>query len=715
MSKEKIFMGSYQERPTEKTVKSITLCVTEDCNLICKYCYLKGKNSNNRMNLDTAKKVIDYILADRNFFYEDMVLWDFIGGEPFLEIELIDKISDYIKEQIEKLNHPWSNNYFFNIASNGLLYGTKKVQEYIVKNKGHLSIGLSIDGNKAKHDQQRIKPDGSGSYDDIMKNAGLWIKQFPDQSTKATFAHEDLIHLKDSVINLWDNGIKNVMANVIFEDVWQEGDDLVFEKQLIELADYIIEKKLWKEFNIKFFDYTIGLPLAEKEKNFNNCKAGKSFAVDTKGRFFPCIRFLDFSMNNKKSLCIGNFGNGIDEDKFRPFYNLSLRSQSTEECMECEVASGCSWCNGYNYDYADTVTIYQRMTNICKMHKANARACDYFWNKLKDVLKEDTPRDNFRKEKFKSNEKPAGNDKYLFFISSDEVTPHCNYRNKKNTKNIMDKVTLKKGIEFAKKNGMSMIFIGNNQLNDENDVYIKDQESTSINESDIIVYDNKIETIRSGSGNCILLLSKDNIYKMIDFIKALYTENNRINLILEDVKEWTQKDLDDYESGLKSVSDFILETYQAGKPLELNVLSDLLDLNSMCNCNAGVDSFTLAPNGKFYICPAFYFEDPDDDIGDTENGIRIKNSYLMDIKSAECCLICDAYHCKRCKYLNNKYTGEIHIPSKNQCLTSHIERNATRILQQRLIEKGYIDPSRRIIKIDHLDPTELVKKGKRKI
>ena len=79
--------------------KTITFIVTKDCQLACKYCYLVGKNTKERMPWEIAKAAIDYILdheADPDFAY-DSVIWDFIGGEPFLEIELIDRICDYIK------------------------------------------------------------------------------------------------------------------------------------------------------------------------------------------------------------------------------------------------------------------------------------------------------------------------------------------------------------------------------------------------------------------------------------------------------------------------------------------------------------------------------------------------------------------------------------------------------------------------------------------
>lgn len=72
--------------------KNITFIVTKDCQLACKYCYLVGKNAQERMSWNVAKKAIDFILDREVEFHEESVVWDFIGGEPFLEIELIDKI-----------------------------------------------------------------------------------------------------------------------------------------------------------------------------------------------------------------------------------------------------------------------------------------------------------------------------------------------------------------------------------------------------------------------------------------------------------------------------------------------------------------------------------------------------------------------------------------------------------------------------------------------
>lgn len=110
----------------EGTAKNITFIVTKDCQLACKYCYLLGKNSKERMPWEVAKTAIDYILDNEKDFQETSVVWDFIGGEPFLEIDLIDKICDYLKVEMFRRNHHWFNSYRFSFSTNGINYSSDK-------------------------------------------------------------------------------------------------------------------------------------------------------------------------------------------------------------------------------------------------------------------------------------------------------------------------------------------------------------------------------------------------------------------------------------------------------------------------------------------------------------------------------------------------------------------------------------------------------------
>lgn len=392
--------------------KSITFIVTKDCQLACKYCYLVGKNTKERMTWDVAKQAIDYILDHESDMCEESVIWDFIGGEPFLEIDLIDKICDYLKVEMFRRNHHWFNSYRFSFSTNGINYATDKVQHFIKKNHEHLSIGITIDGTKRKHDLNRIwktaemekgivpKPEEEkGSYDDVVKNIPLWLKQFPGAGTKVTISSADIPYIKESVLHLYSLGIHEVNINCVFEDVWKECDDKCFEEQLTELADAIIDGGYYTDYACSFFTEHMGKPMDCQSENQNWCGAGRMLAVDAEGNFYPCTRFAQYSLRSKKAWIIGNVRDGIDKNKLRPFFTLDRCTQSTDECINCEVASGCAWCQGENYDAADTPTVYQRSTAICKMHKARVRANNYYWNKLYRKLEKEGEREAFENRK----------------------------------------------------------------------------------------------------------------------------------------------------------------------------------------------------------------------------------------------------------------------------------------------------------------------------
>lgn len=375
--------------------KNITFIVTKDCQLACKYCYLVGKNTKERMSWDIAKQAIDYILDNEQDFEEESVVWDFIGGEPFLEIELIDKICDYLKTEMFSRNHHWFNSYRFSFSTNGINYHSEKVQKFIKKNIDHLSIGITIDGTKRKHDLNRIwktadmekgimpsPEEEHGSYDDVVRNIPLWLEQFPGGGTKVTISSADIPYISESVLHLYSLGIKEVNINCVFENVWKEGDDAKLEEQLIKLADAIIDGEYYKNYACSFFSEDIGKPMDKILQNQNWCGAGMMLSVDSVGNFYPCTRFAQYSLRDKNAWLIGNVKDGIDKNKLRPFLTLDRCTQSKQECIDCEVASGCAWCQGENYDAAETATVFQRATAICRMHKARVRANNYYWNKL---------------------------------------------------------------------------------------------------------------------------------------------------------------------------------------------------------------------------------------------------------------------------------------------------------------------------------------------
>ena len=151
-----IVMGTMPTLYNNGDYQDITLSITEECNLRCKYCYMVGKNSEHRMSFETAKKIIDYFVDHKeSLFDSDYLILDFIGGEALLEIDLIDQIVDYFRLTTYQKGSVWFGRFRVSLQSNGILVDSEPVQKFLRKNKNLVSLGITIDGTKEKHDLQR--------------------------------------------------------------------------------------------------------------------------------------------------------------------------------------------------------------------------------------------------------------------------------------------------------------------------------------------------------------------------------------------------------------------------------------------------------------------------------------------------------------------------------------------------------------------------------
>ena len=220
-------------------------------------------------------------------------------------------------------------------------------------------------------------------------------------------------------------------------------------------------------------------------------------------------------------------------------------------------------------------------------------------------------------------------------------------------------------------------------------------------------------------GVYVLRMDKCTLFEKADEIVKVLNKCARLNIVITDVEKFSDVDFDTYKSILDSFSKELETLYVAGKTPQLNLLTDRMMLDGMNNCNAGSESITLAPDGKFYVCPAFYLAADDEDyglgkskvsVGSLASGLDIKNPQLYRLSYAPLCRNCDAYQCKRCVWLNRKTTYEVDTPSHEQCVVSHLERNASRALLMNIRKHRSFLPEKEEIKnISYLDPFDVRK------
>lgn len=307
---------------------------------------------------------------------------------------------------------------------------------------------------------------------------------------------------------------------------------------------------------------------------------------------------------------------------------------------------------------------------------------------------------------------------YLVILLDDTSVAYCHAENPLKERNLIPLDMLKKAILFGMKENLMIQYVyPEYELPEEYNEVIESIDHIKIGR-EVAVYNEVPATI--DADNAVLRLPvADFIAKQYD-IAALLPQAKRLNICLTDIDSFKDEQIDDYKNALATLNAVLVNQFKSGKQPQVNILTDRLQLTEMHNCGAGVTNITLAPNGKFYLCPAFYYDEKmgitnrlnhhkpssERSVGDLENGIAIQNPQLLKLDHAPLCRICDAFHCNRCIWLNQKLTWDNNTPSHQQCVLAHLERNAARDLQLKLKEEGFLVENE-IKQITYLDPFDV--------
>lgn len=307
--------------------------------------------------------------------------------------------------------------------------------------------------------------------------------------------------------------------------------------------------------------------------------------------------------------------------------------------------------------------------------------------------------------------------KYLIVILDNTSVSFCHYDNNHHQQRLISKEDLEAGVLWAMKENLMVQFVyPEYELPDEHLKLIDSVDhidiASSSCEGDVIVFSgisSASRILEFPDENIILRLSKDEILNEVGSLVTLINSHKSLRIVITDIQDFSEEDLIKYKSVLSTLSKVVESKLSSGRNIQFSLLTDRIQLNAMNNCDAGVESITLAPDGNFYTCPAFYF-DEQGNIGNPKDGLDIPNANLLKLEYSPICRKCDAYQCKRCVWLNQKTTLEVNTPSRQQCVVAHLERNEARRLLYSLKRDGKIYSQISIPEIDYLDPFEKIAK-----
>lgn len=300
---------AYQQVP----VTSMSLLVTQACNLRCVYCYEDKTNA--IMDEVTAFQSVDWLIKHSG----DMkcITISFFGGEPLLNFPLIKTVVEYAQERATEVG----KKVWYSITTNGTLLN----DEIICFLKDHnFSVQISFDGLKELQDAQRPYATGRGSYNSVVPKIKELLKVLPQTSAHAVIMGSTSPEaVKLSLQELGFNKVSAVMNSQSLFTTEQKDANPVRDTssmflslneeanawyRLIRNRDYSELKMLTDRSGL----YFVLQCLLHNTIRKYFCGAGRSFtAVTPSGDVYLCHRFVGMEEYILGNICNQELDNDI--------------------------------------------------------------------------------------------------------------------------------------------------------------------------------------------------------------------------------------------------------------------------------------------------------------------------------------------------------------------------------------------------------------------
>ena len=328
------------EYEDEFTFKNVTLFVSQDCNLRCRYCLTlhDGHIAKKKMSRETALKAVDLLFKEAG--PRPDLSMGFFGGEPLLNFDVIRAAVEYADQKAEEANKSMS----YTVTTNGTLIDPEMAKFF---KQRRITVALSVDGGREIHDANRVFPNGKGSFSQVLKGIDA-LKAEGNFIGAVAVANDRGNRFKDVVLPLLESGIDNVkVTTAIGKDGGIpviDGAPSWYGRTYEDLVRYFLDK------GILFADPPpISFPLTFKtlesrKRPRTACSAvSGQVMVGPDGDIFPCENFI-----GRDSFAMGHVDTGL-EQSLRSVFS-PLRASNNKTCEGCWARNVCGgWCPYYSW------------------------------------------------------------------------------------------------------------------------------------------------------------------------------------------------------------------------------------------------------------------------------------------------------------------------------------------------------------------------------
>lgn len=321
------------------------LNLTEDCNLKCTYCYVgAGEGQKIKMKPETAFRIVDeYLAMNENTGRDVNIVMH--GGEPLLNYDLVQKLTEYAK--------PFRDRVRLTIQTNASLLTEERVS-FLLEN--NVSIGVSLDGPPEIHNLTRPLQSGKGSFDQVMRGIRILQSHGVTVGVISVMTRK----LAEQIDHVLDFFLENKIYSLSFSPFLPVGrgmnddDNFVTPEILFEAYKRLIDRII--QFNSnpdRPFDLHENVLTRMARKIFSNrnefmctrapCGSGRDvLGFGVKGDFYACDDFI-----NEPTFWIGSLDRGSIKDQLlKTDVVRKLCNRSMADLPRCRNCMWRSLCGG---------------------------------------------------------------------------------------------------------------------------------------------------------------------------------------------------------------------------------------------------------------------------------------------------------------------------------------------------------------------------------
>ncbi len=307
----------------QKNDKHFRIWPTSACNAQCYYCFEKGISCNT-MTMETAKDVVKFI--DSMLEENDHLEFEWFGGEPLLNIKVID----YIVEQIRVKCKQKNCNFNGTMITNGSLI-TPEIAKKIKNDWNIYSIQITLDGfGDFYNEVKNYKNSKLFNFDRVIESIKYLSKEGVHVAVRMNYDRKNYSSLVELINFLHEEmkDYKNISYYVY--PVWSSTDENAVDQfcseteadlDLLKLMDLLVKYNMNTARKIARLNYKV-----------RQCQTWNinSFAILPNGDITKCCEVYH--------QVIGNIWDGITDKKT---YNYWASPDIDEKCETCKYLPIC--------------------------------------------------------------------------------------------------------------------------------------------------------------------------------------------------------------------------------------------------------------------------------------------------------------------------------------------------------------------------------------